>query len=255
MVGEIPFSIPNMVQRSLGMYYFHIPVHTTRLILQEADGMEGVLRVLGTVWSKLCVIPLRTTVGRYCPNVDFRSMCASISKQVLPQDNIHLNQSSNGQYTDKQWCFAILKRGSSTTSGPCTLVSPRKGLVLHTREVQDSLKDEMLRMGCIGMDDLLEVTNLSPPTNEDNRSIVTISRVVDTLCIPYVLHENNHTVLQNRDLFSSLPSQTLDVHRLVGFNTNGILEMRDGFRRLWAKSFFNHACYHVEHGQIVRRLC
>lgn len=257
MYNKIPFFIPSMVQRSMGMYYSHVPVYTTRLILQEIEGMEeGILKVAGTVWSRLCVIPVRTTLGRYCPpKCDFQSMCRSVSKQVIPQEGEVSGVNSVSSYADKQWCFAILKRGSTPVSGPCTLVSPRKGSEVLTREVGDSLKDEMVRMGCVGVNDTVVISGLTPVTNANNKSMVTLARVVDTLCIPYTLHETNRTILQNDNLSCCyLPSQTIDVHRLVGFNTPAMLEMRDGFRRLWIKSFLNHSCYHVENEQVVRRL-
>ena len=226
------------VQRSLGVEYRHIPVYTTRLVLREMHGMDSVLTVLGTVLTLLCYIPVRTSIKECHTQEGLRSMCVSACENVL---------FGAGSYAKKQWCIAVLRADSSVDSGPCTLISPG-GQQMRGREVKDSLKCEMQRMGCIGArgGDTC-VASLPPPTNSYNQNIVTLPRVVDNIGVVYTASADKGAArgLVLNQMFR-LPSQCLDVHRMVVYGSPAMQTMRDGFRNLWAKSFQAHQSFQVD---------
>jgi hypothetical protein len=132
--------------------------------------------------------------------------------------------------------------------------------MMVSRRVDDSLVAEMVRMGCASETEAdgesvhkPELDPLPPHTNDWNRNIVTLKKVVDTLGVVYTGggvvegHHNFHVV--------SLPGQSLDVHRMVSMGSDAMLHMRDGFRGLWAKSFDSHMCYRVDRlSGVVSRL-
>ena len=229
--------------RATGVYYRHIPVYTARLILCEVSDMDGVLRVVGTVMGKLCNLPVK--VGPIQPTFDgkigFRPMCASTRHAVMPSVD-----------ANDQWFAAILDAGATIHNGGCTLLSPSGGTVLRCRRVVDSLQSEMNRMGCGGGGDLV-LAPMPPRTNEENRHMVTLERVVDNLAITYtgVGGDGGMVALEN---VMRLPSQSIDVHRMMVFGSEAMMHTRDGFRILWARSFQTHTCYHVREGVILEKL-
>jgi hypothetical protein len=224
------------VQRSIGLFYFHAPVYTTRLILYDTG--EGILRVLGTIRTILCTIPIPYTVAEQRSSV-FKPMCESVLKTVL-----------QGSYLfQMQWCIAVLHNQSTIEHGQCTLISPAKGSILSTRLVTDSLHLEMLRMGCTTSSSCI-IQGLPKCTNEYNRNLVTLPRVVDTMAVTYFKDGGTFSL----SAVCRIPSQCIDVHRLVSYDSAGMFEMRDGFRRLWSKSFYDHVCCAVADGVVLCKL-
>ena len=100
-------------------------------------------------------------------------------------------------------------------------------------------------MGCVpaGATDAVPLLEpLRPHTNEFNRNMVTLRGVVNTIG---VIYDETDGELPS---IVSVPGQSLDVHRMVSMESEALVHMRDGFRRLWAKSFESHACYRVSGG-------
>ena len=266
-----PLIVPQPVMRSTGVQHVHVAVHTSRLVLRCIPGTD-VYRVLGTVDGVLCHIPIRERLpsvsggaGLHDVGIGFRNTCRSVAAAVLPSSY------SPSAYGVLQWFAAILDEGASLESGGCTLLSLGRGpdpRVMMSRRVDDSLAAEMARMGCISMDEGvgggLELDPLPPYTNDLNRNIVTLKKVVDTLGVVYdgagdgrSSHSSGVGGNDDRDSGSSsnshlcivsLPGQSLDVHRMVSMGSDAMLHMRDGFRGLWAKSFDAHMCYRVDRG-------
>lgn len=240
-----PLIVPQPVMRSTGVQHAHVAVHTSRLVLRCIPGTD-VYRVLGTVDGVLCHIPIRERLpGVHDAGIGFRNTCRSVAAAVLPSSY------SPSAYGLLQWFAAILDEGATLGCGGCTLLSLGRGpdpRVMVSRRVDDSLAAEMVRMGCTstdeGVDGGLELDPLPPHTNDWNRNIVTLKRVVDTLGVVYAGggvvegHHDFHVV--------GLPGQSLDVHRMVSMGSDAMLHMRDGFRGLWAKSFDSHMCYRVD---------
>jgi len=108
------------------------------------------------------------------------------------------------------------------------------------------LGDEMAKMGIGG--ERIEIEPLPPKTNEFNKSMVTLPRVVENLAISYTSQDSKRISLLD---IARLPSQSMDVHRMVVYGSESMMHMRDGFRRLWARSFDTHTCYCVRDGEIV----
>jgi bacterioferritin-associated ferredoxin len=254
---KIPVCFPVEVQESTGVYIHHVPVYTTRLVMQEMDEEGGVFSALGTISSVLCLLPLRLKVIRtqhhhyhvfsnsYGGLHGFRSMCQMIRDQVLPT----AAAANATRYSKLQWCIAVLKKGSTLDCGRCTLISPAKGDGLSTRVVEDSLLEDMRRMGIV----CEEMKPLPPYVNESNRNMVTLERVVDNHLVSYRSTDatNNALLL---DSVCTLPSQSFDVHRMASWDSQGLFEMRDGFRRVWDRSFHIHDCYHVCDGQMMGKM-
>lgn len=246
-----PLIIPQPVMRSTGVQHVHVAVHTSRLVLRCIPGTD-VYRVLGTVDGVLCHIPIREKLpsvsggaGVHDAGIGFRKTCRSAAAAVLPSSY------SPSAYGALQWFAAILDEDSTLGCGGCTLLSLRRGpdpRVMVSRRVGDSLAAEMVRMGCASKTEAedecvhgLELDPLPPHTNDSNRNIVTLKKVVDTLGVVYAgggMVDDFHVV--------SLPGQSLDVHRMVSMGSDAMLHMRDGFRGLWAKSFDAHMCYRVD---------
>jgi hypothetical protein len=179
-----------------------------------------------------------------------------IRDQVLPPpgDGAAAAAAANAtQYSKLQWCIAVLKKGSTLGCGRCTLISPAKGDGLSTRVVEDSLLEDMQRMGIVCDDDEGGVKPLLPYVNESNRNVVTLERVVDNHIVSYRSTDAANNVLL-LDSVCTVPSQSFDVHRMASWDSLGLCEMRDGFRRVWDRSFHIHDCYHVCDGEVKGRM-
>ncbi len=224
--------------RGTGIEYTHIHVYTSRLVMREVEHMDGILEVLGTVWSRLCSIPMRVSIPLTGGVGDFKSMCASVRKCVIPSTPECVQE-----YAKKQWFGAIVRKDG------CVLLSPIRGDRVWTRYVDSSLEDEMVKMGLI--DGSPMILPLPPKTNVHNKSMVTLDKIVENLMASYSEIEGKMVF---RDV-TRLPSQALDIHRLVcGIGSGAMLEMRDGFRRLWNRSFDIHGCYRVLGDEIIGKL-
>lgn len=212
--------------------------------MRESEGMESVLTVMGTVLTVLCYIPVRTSINEYHTQEGLRSMCVSACENVL---------FGKGGYARKQWCIAVLRAGSSVNEGPCRLISPN-GPQLLEREVTDSLRCEMQRMGCIEGEGAVCVAGLPPQSNEHNQNIVTLPRVVDSIGVVYTAASGSMgSKLVLSDVFR-LPSQCLDVHRMVSYGSPAMHSMREGFRKLWGKSFQCHLSFSLDRVGCVERI-
>ena len=227
MVGNPPMVVPGFVARSLGCEYVHAHVMVPRLVMEEMEG--GVLRVCGSVLSRLCHIPLRT---RGVPD-SFRAMCRSIRRLVMPVEGC-----DPSGYAWTQWCIAILPVGSTVLSGPCRLVLPCRGGEIRCRGVDHSLQEEMVRMGCIDKGCAIEVVGLPPHTNDHNRSMVTLQVAAEHLLVSYA-----GGVLCSVD---RVQGQSIDVHRYLSHGSRSMVGIKDGMRRLWYRSFECHGCYSLD---------
>lgn len=222
----LPMVVPDFVARSVGCRYVHEPVCVHRLVMEEMGG--GILRVCGTIRSKLCHIPLRGSVG--VGHLEgFRSTCRSIRNLVMPMCPTGMP----APYPSRQWCIAILPPGSTIESGPCRLVMPIRGGSLQCREVKHPLLEEMGCMGCLI--DGAGVVPLPPHTNEHNRSVVTLPMAVEHLIVCYT-----GGVMCSVD---RVPGQSLDVHRYLDYGSPAMVAIKDGLRRLWNRSFECHGCF------------
>ena len=243
---SLPVIVSDIIMRGMGIPYNHITIYTSRVIMMERPDMgDDILYVLGTLNGRLCNLPMRThsPIGA----TGFRSMCASVRSTVIPHSDTHTSA-----YAHNQWFAAVLRQGSTVQRGGCTLISLRSGGMLHCRQVEDSLESEMLRMGQCMPGEALSIVPLPEVTNQHNKSMVTLSRVVDNLAICYAASSPSTVVLAD---FIRLPSQCLDVHRILSYGSEAMLHMRDGFRILWTRSFSIHTCYHVSgDGEILGKL-
>ncbi len=234
----IPITIPQTIMRGTGIAYVHVHVYTSRLVMKD---MGGFLQVLGTVWGRLCSIPMRVSMpvlGNGGFDNDFKSMCASVRKCVVPCPESVQN------YARDQWFAAIV------TENNCNLLSPMRGNKVSSRHVDGLLGDEMVRMGMIDSTCDFWIIPLPPMTNEHNKSMVTLEKIVENLMVTYT---GDHKKVSFLDV-ARLPSQPLDIHRMVVRESGAMMEMRDGFRRLWNRSFDLHSCYHVFGDSVVGRL-
>lgn len=232
------------MSRSTGVDFAHFAVNTTRVLLEEVAESPGLLRVVGTITSRLCVLPVRKVHTHQSAKGGweaFRKTMRSLRRLSMPVEP-EGSKSDDGSYRGRQWCMAILPAGSTVDSGPCKLVSPRRGSSLHERAVEHSLREEMVSMGCIDGGEGVVVDPLPPHTNPHNRSMVTLPMVVENLVFCYLPQGGGGGgfVLGSVD---ALPSQCLDVHRYMMHGSSSMLVVRDGFRRLWARSFEVHSCY------------
>lgn len=259
----IPLYIPVQVQRSTGAMYCHAPVRTTRLVMREmgppGSGMEGTFRALGTVLSMLCTIPVqeRVVCSGPRPQDGLRRACRLARQCVLPWGPWTTSPTDEPEtaYSRLQWCIAVLSYGSTVKRGSCLLVSPRGGREVRVREVHDSLHNEMVRMGLVPAGSpACVISSLPSHTNEHNRSIVTLPRVVDTYAFAYAQEgkglggQGGTMAFQGLQHAICVPSQSLDVHRIACMDSEGMREMRDGFRFLWARSFELHTSYGLAAG-------
>lgn len=207
----------------------------------------------------------------------FRDMCRSVAAAVLPRPMYEdalgdwtgrgWAKSTLGHtraYRDQQWFAALLDEGATIERGGCTLLSParcctRDGVLsskIASRRVEDSLVAEMHRMGCLFPQETSQqgshpprIDPLPPHTNDQNRSIVTLRGVVGMLGVCYEEREESATTSASTFDFKSvqqIPGQSLDVHRIVSVDSNGLSHIRDGYRRLWTRSFECHACYGID---------
>lgn len=222
--------------RGTGIAHVHVHVYTARLVMRDVPWMSSpgtrILEIVGTVWGRLCSIPLRASFSGMIPPW-FRPMCAHVRRCVLH---------GGEKYAKDQWFAAILKE-----NGGYEYLSPVKGGTIVSRNGLD-LEAEMVRMGIGG--ERVEISPLPPKTNEFNKSMVTLPRVVENLAISYVSDSKRISLLD----IARLPSQSMDVHRMVVYGSESMVHMRDGFRRLWARSFDTHTCYCVQNGEIVGKV-
>jgi hypothetical protein len=208
----------------------HVEVFTTRLVAQEffVDGADTVLKVLGTIRTILCRLPVRTRAPS-----NLREVCRSVMRDIMV---------TRGD----QWCIAILGKGATVRQGACQLVHTHMGKsergVLQFRKVKSgmSLWDEMQRMG-IAVDDSIQP--LPPdPVDDDSREYVMLPRVVDTLALFYrdgrLLPEHEGGVVR-------LPSQSLISNRYVCCSNRDLVSMRNDFSNLWYTSFDYHVAVHT----------
>ena len=253
-----PLCIPSMIQRATGLDYFHVPVYTSRLILQQVEYDSGslvLLKPVGVVKSLLCNIPVRTRVS--CNNStavvpdQFKSMCERVRESVMSLDQTHTLHAP--------WCIAILHSGSTVDNGPFTLVLPSAGpLVLRDDHVHTSLQQHMVASGILG-DSIAGLTSIAAnhitllpaegqgqeadDTDFDTRSYVRASHLVDNLLVHYRLDAVNGEAVLQHESVARLNSQLFSFHRLTAYDSQGLVGMRDSFRRLWERSFSIHQCY------------
>jgi hypothetical protein len=246
--------VPEEVQSATGRMYTHVPVYTMRLVMREGPGGEYMMAE-GTVYALLGYIPVRDFFrvdnNRRISTSDlgeFRRMCHMVRDRVLPR------KPDSGAYAWEQWCIAVLARGSTMESGRCRLIAP-VGDRLRTRDV-DSLYGEMERMGMKGERKSPKLHPLPAPSNSpsvDNRSIVTVPRVVDLLGISYEIGQGGLARLAGPNGAFCIQSQSIDVHRAVAYDSPALLQMCNGFRSLWKRSFDLHACYAVCENEVLFR--
>lgn len=213
----------------------HVPVYSTRVVLKR-DG--AVLRVLGTIKTVLYMVPIRLRIEcsqRMGARKGFQNVCASISNKCL---------------TEKQWCMAILHDQSTVEQGECTLVSPAHGSSLCTRVVHDSLHAEMVRMEMCSANRPTRIRKLPRHTRPSNEKVVTLQRVVDALGITYT---ESSGALSFHSSFR-VPSQCMDVARVLTYGSPSMLAMRDGLRNLWCRSLSDHTCYVVSGDQVAGKM-
>lgn len=258
----IPLCIPDYVQRNIAGGFVNVPVYARRVIMQVSkslsdNGVGMIYKVLGTINTILYNIPVQMYVdssslgGRVGV---FRSMCSNIARVVCGfrriGDNNTDGDANDGDdnkrlYFHSQWSVCILHDGSTIGKGPCTLLyeSTTQSLI-KTREVSDSLMNEMSRMGCLTHGSV-DVTPLQPfSVSSNNRDIVTVTGIVDHLAVWFGWNQLKHqAVMQD---VTRIQCQPLDIHRFLSMDSQGLRDMLRGFHSLWCKSFHSHRSYLVD---------
>lgn len=213
--------------------YEHMVVYAARLVAQEihTDDQHTSLKVLGTLLTLLCYIPVAKNMESAGT---FRQLCQHAMKATMGDAD--------------QWCIAILKEGSTLTEGPCTLVKTvfagdKSGWKesmkepIATRSVETSLWDECVRMG-VAVDKCRHVTPLVPcGSGEMSTDYAEVQDVVDSLLLVY-----KDGKLMGSNGYMCLGGQGVYVNRFLTQSNPDLLRMRNGFSKLWFRSFHTHSC-------------
>lgn len=214
--------------------YEHVVVYAARLVAQEihTDDQHTSLKVLGTVLTLLCYIPVAKSM-EYAGT--FRQLCQHAMKTTMGDQD--------------QWCMAILKEGSTLTEGPCTLVktvfaTDQQGWGACMKEpvalrgVDTSLWDECVRMG-VAVDKCKHITPLLVAHGSADTSVdyAEVQDVVDSLLLVY-----RDGKLMGSNGFMCLGGQGMYVNRFLTQTHPDLQRMRNGFSKLWFRSFHTHSC-------------
>lgn len=208
-----------------------LQVFTHRPVLRcfHDDGNTPVYKVVGTVKTFLCMLPI-LEVTKY-------------TRQRL--ESLVLGHAM-------QWCMALLDEHSTIEDGPVTLVN----LNMNRRHVQDSLHDEMMRMKILPATSgyFFPIHSFPGIDGLDNRSECSVSWFTSSWGLVFDRHATQYGAV---DIFLgafSVPGQALNLPFYLTFGAKEFSRVLNDISILWARSFHAHKSY-VRFADVPDNLC